>query len=138
MDKKEIMDLVKDLQSKVNAFALMTLDSGYPVARPMSGIIFHNDNTILISTSSNSRKFQHIASSPSATLFMHDGMQYLNIHGTPSMENDPELKSKYWNDAWIEYFPEGTKSEEYTFFRLDINHISYKDFAKDIDIEMDF
>ncbi len=136
MDKSELLGIVKTELEDVNIFALMTLESGYPVARPMSGLIFHDDKTILLSTSRSSRKFQQIAKQPTATLFMHEGERYLNIRGKPSLENDPELKDKYWSDKWIEYYPEGKESDGYVFFRLDIEHISYKDYTKNIDVEM--
>ena len=136
MDKNELLRIVKTELEDVGTFALMTLESGYPVARPMSGLIFHGDKAILLSTSRSSRKFQQIAKQPTATLFMHEEQRYLNIRGKPSLESDPALKDKYWSDKWDEYYPDGKKSDEYVFFRLDIEHISYKDFAKNIDVEM--
>ena len=138
MDKNELLDIVKRELEDVSTFALMTLESGYPVARPMSGLIFHGDAAILLSTSKSSRKFQQIAKQPTATLFMHEGDRYLNIRGKPSMVSDKALKDKYWSDNWIGYFPEGKESDEYVFFCLEIEHISYKDFAKNIDVEMDW
>lgn len=138
MDRKELLDIVKRELEDVSTFALMTLESGYPVARPMSGLIFHCDKTILLSTSKNSRKFQQIAKQPTATLFMHEESRYLNIRGKPSMNSDAELKDKYWSDKWLEYYPDGKESDEYVFFCLEIEHISYKDFAKNIDVEMDW
>jgi len=138
MTKKELLDKIKELFEDVSIFALMTVDSGYPVARPISGVIFHDEQTILIATARDSRKFEHIASQPKASLFLNDSEKYLNIKGIPSLEDNPELKDKYWRDSWSEYYSSGKESEEYCFFRLDIEHISYKDFLNDIDVEMDF
>lgn len=138
MDKADLLKIVKELFEEVHVFALMTFDSGYPVARPVSGVILHDENTILVSTSRSSKKFQHITQQPSATFFMQTGEKYLNIRGKPSLEDDPALKQKYWSDSWREYYPDGLDSDEYVFFKLIIEHISYKDFTNKVDIEMDF
>jgi general stress protein 26 len=138
MDKTSLLKIVRELFDKVHVFALMTMDSGYPVARPVSGVILHDENTILVSTSRSSKKFQHISKQPSATFFMHTDEKYLNIRGKPSLEDNPALKRKYWSDSWREYYPDGLGSDEYVFFKLIIEHISYKDFAGKVDVEMDF
>jgi general stress protein 26 len=138
MDKTRLLNIIRELFNEVHVFALMTLDSGYPVARPVSGVILHDENTILVSTSRSSKKFQHISQQPSATFFMHTGEKYLNIRGKPSLEDDFALKLKYWSDSWKEYYPDGLDSDEYVFFKLIIEHISYKDFANKVDVEMDF
>ena len=138
MKKSEVMKLVKELYEDVKVFALMTVDSGYPVARPMNGLIFHNQNTILLTTHKNSRKFKQIAKEPIATLFMYDRERYLNIRGVPSIEDDPKLKKKYWRDSWMEYYGNDAEMEDFAFLKLTIEHISYKDFLNEINIEMDF
>ena len=138
MEKSEVIDLIKEFFEDIHVFALMTVDSGYPVARPMSGVIFHDENTILLSSHKRSKKFKHIAQQPTATLFMQESQRYLNIRGKPSMEDNQKLKDKYWRDKWAEYYKDGRNSKDYCFFKLEIEHVSYMDFIKNIKIDMDF
>jgi general stress protein 26 len=109
---------------------LITVDeNGKPFAREMAPFPIEKDWVIWLGTSTVSRKVKQIMNNPNVVVYYYDpdGRSYVSISGKASLVNDPELKAKYWFDAWETYFAD--RDKDYILIKVipeSMEVVSYK------------
>ncbi len=109
---------------------LITVDeNGKPYAREMAPFPIEKDWVIWLGTSTISRKVKQIMNNPNVVVYYYDpgGLSYVSISGKASLVNDPDLKAKYWVDAWETYFAD--RDKDYILIKVvpeSMEVVSYK------------
>jgi len=92
---------------------LITVDeNGKPHARAMAPFPIEDSWMIWLGTSQGSRKTQQIQNNPNVIVYYYQpkGLSYVSIAGKARLVNDPDLKAKYWVEAWKRYYPDRDKN----------------------------
>jgi general stress protein 26 len=111
-ERDTIITAARELIAEARYCALITLDaSGHPHARAMEPFPPEDDMTIWFGTTRHSRKIQEIRNDARVTLYYADclGNGYLTIKGSAQIIDDPEEKTKRWNENWETFYPEREK-----------------------------
>jgi general stress protein 26 len=104
-------------------------EDGKPFAREMATFPIEKDWVIWMGTSTISRKVGQIKNNPNVVVYFYDskGLSYVSLAGKASLVNDPDLKAKYWVDAYKVYFPD--RDKDYILIKVipeNMEVVSYK------------
>lgn len=111
-ERDTLITVARKFIAEVRYCSLITLDSsGHPHARTMEPFPPEDDMTIWFGTTRLSRKVDEIRGDPRVTLYYADclGNGYLTIEGIVQVIDDPEEKTRRWNQNWESFYPDREK-----------------------------
>jgi len=127
--KEKIVAIMKE--NSPHAY-LATCEDDQTRVRPVSPIVEDN-MSIWITTFCSSRKVKQIKQNPKVCLAFVEhpqGDKAATVIGKTEIVPDMEQKRRVWNLATfnlLEYFPEGTESDEYCLLKITIEKIEWRD-----------
>jgi general stress protein 26 len=92
------------------------------------------DMTIYVGTWSKSRKVREIQKDNRVTLAFHDkeGTAYVTLLGSAQIENDTNMKRKYWREEWIGFIPQGPDGDDYVLVKFIPFRIELMSFSRGV------
>jgi general stress protein 26 len=109
--------------------AVATVDAGMPAVRFMT-LLGQNDLTLVGATTKSSRKVQQLLSKPDVVISIWSCNTYTDpyvvIWADAEMIEDIEIKEKYWNERYEQYF-QSADSPEYVLITFTPRRIEYYD-----------
>ena len=116
-----VIETAKSSMRSAEYCILITLgEKGEAHARLVQPFEPESDMTILVGTWSKSRKVREIQKDSRVTLAFHDkkGTAYVTLLGSAQIENDTDLKRKYWRAEWIGFIPQGPDGDDYVLVKF--------------------
>jgi general stress protein 26 len=104
-----LLTAAKDIMKQTLYCVLITLDeSGHPRARAMDPFFPDENMVIWMGTDRKTRKVKEIKNDPRVTLYYPhpQGAGYVTVYGTAEIVDDPELKKRYFKEAWARFYSE--------------------------------
>ena len=107
-------------------------ESGEINARLMHPFDPDGEFNVWLGASPNSRKVREILKQNNVTLaFLNPrSTAYVTIIGEAALDNNVELKRKYWRAYWSDMYPGGPENNEYILVKVIPHRIEMMDFAK--------
>jgi general stress protein 26 len=136
MNPEYLLKVAKDTINAVQYCFLITISESGKQAN--ARLVQHHkpeqDWTIWICTSSKSRKVREIRHENHITVTFQDDREYayITLLGSATVEDDTQLKQRYWQDDLIDYFPEGPTCEDYILIKFVPSRIEIMNFAHKI------
>lgn len=115
-------------------FLITQGESGQANARLVQHFKPETDMKIWVGTSSKSRKVREILDRNQTTITFQDDREYsyVTMLGLASIENDLNLKQKYWQDDFLTYFPEGPTEDSYILITFVPSKIELMNFHRGV------
>lgn len=132
---EQLLTVAKDaIISTSYCFLISISESGQPNARLMQPYEPDEELTIYLGTSPQSRKISEITSNPKVSLTYHSPREnaYVTMIGPAVIENDLQLRRKYWREDWRIFFPGGPDSDDYTLIKFTPQRIELMNLARNI------
>ena len=104
-----LLAAAKDMIKQTFYCVLITLDeSGHPRARAMDPFFPDENMVIWMGTNRKTRKVKEIKNDPRVTLYYPhpQGAGYVTLYGAAEIVDDPELKKRYFKEAWARFYPD--------------------------------
>ena len=98
---------------------------GYPRPVPMSKISSEGIETVWMSTGRNSLKTKDFIRNPKAGLCFYEQGNSVALTGEVEVVTDQELKQKFWQDWFIEHFPQGATDPDYVLLKFRTQDVTY-------------
>jgi len=128
MNISEAERLSRDLVDITEIAIVTTIDQeGFPQSRAMFNLrnqelfpdltdCFADDLLLCFTTNTSSSKVSHIKNNKKTSVyFCRPGdWRGLNLSGTMSVSDDPELKQRLWQENWTMYYPGGFSDPDYS------------------------
>ncbi len=121
MRAEEILDIAKATIEAAKYCHLITLSgSGHAHSRVMQAFGPEEDLTFWFGASPRSRKVREMRANCCATLaFLHaPEAAYVSVHGEATIEEDLELREKYWRELFWQFWPDGPAGDDYVVIRF--------------------
>ncbi|MGQ9729693.1 MAG: pyridoxamine 5'-phosphate oxidase family protein [Candidatus Zipacnadales bacterium] len=125
MEKNEALAKAREIITRVNVSALITLDPhGFPTVRPMGTLKVDEDFTVWFATSAHSAKCEEIAANPKVSVYWEQGGEdmgnygWVLVKGIAELLRDEPTLDRFWRDEWVTYFPQGRSDPTYAIMRV--------------------
>jgi len=94
---------------------------GYPHGRAMR-VLARDGRTLWFATSSTSDKVRQIERDAHVALLFVDSRRfnYVCLHGTATVADDPDRKTALWDDEWRDDWPDGPSDPDFAIVRVDV------------------
>jgi general stress protein 26 len=114
--KKQVMKIISDHKTGV----LSSVENNKPHSRFMT--FFHEDLTLFTPTKLDTEKTEEIKNNPYVSVLLGyeekgQGDAYVEVLGTSSINESQDLKKKYWNESFNQWF-QGTEDPNYVFLQI--------------------
>lgn len=131
--RPEILAAAREMMHAAGYCALVTNgEDGHPQAREIDAFAPEDDFTVWIATRPATRKVGQIRKDPRVTLYyqVSSGAGYVTLFGTAVIVTDPAEKSKRWKEAWVSFYEDRNRGDDYTLikvtpFRLEIVSLAH-------------
>jgi PPOX class probable F420-dependent enzyme len=126
-DRAAVVAAAKTLIGRTPFATLTTLgEDGAPQSRIVEPFPPEDNFTVWIATNSSTRKVRQIQRDPRVTVLYFDQGErgdprapgYVSLIGTATIVRDPAEKSKRWKDAWVGFYKDRNRGEDYTLIRV--------------------
>jgi len=137
MEKKEVIELVKEIMTTTRAGFMSTLnEEGLPEIRAIENFwcpelyeahpakvlaeIEEDPLTIYISTNTSSKKMKQIKENPNVAIYYSLPEKYKGVmfQGKVEILDDIEFKKKIWFKTWTMFYPTGPEDPDFTILKL--------------------
>ncbi|AYC30557.1 pyridoxamine 5'-phosphate oxidase family protein [Paenisporosarcina cavernae] len=120
MDKEQMKKKILEVLERRQTGVLATVKQNKPHSRYMT--FFHDELTFYTPTSIETHKAEEIEENPNIhALVGYEGEgygdPYLEIEGTSTIQDDKELKEKFWSEQMSHYF-EGPNDPNYVLLEI--------------------
>lgn len=119
MNQQDLMKQVTSIISDQNTGVLSSVENNKPHSRYMT--FYSEELTFFTPTKKDTEKINEIKKNPSVSILLgyengqHDA--YVEISGTATINESQDLKRKFWNDSFANWF-EGPDDPNYVFFEV--------------------
>lgn len=118
-----IKEKAAELLQKCDTVVLASIDAeGCPRPVPIAKIATEGISTIWMSTGTSSQKTAEFRANPKAGLCFHADGSSVVLTGEVEVVEDMESKEKYWQNWFINHFPQGVKDPEYILLKFRSSH----------------
>lgn len=120
---KTIKEKAVDLLQKCDTLVLASIDTeGCPRPVPIAKIATESISTIWMSTGTSSQKTKEFSINPKAGLSFYADGNSVVLTGEVEVVEDMESKERYWQNWFINHFPQGVKDPEYILLKFQSHH----------------
>ena len=122
------------LRAAEYCFLITLAGSGPAQARLMMPFDPEEDLRIWMAASPASRKVRELQADGSATLgypLAQDGA-YVTLLGTATIEDDLELRRRYWRRRFVQFWPDGPEGDDYVLIRFVPARIELMNFTEGV------
>jgi general stress protein 26 len=114
--KSQVMKMISDHKIGV----LSTVENNKPHSRYMT--FYHEDLTLFTPTQMDTEKTEEIKKNPYVSVLLgyeEKGQSdaYVEVLGSSSINDSPDLKKKYWDEAFNQWF-QGPEDPNYVFLQI--------------------
>ncbi|MDM5213634.1 pyridoxamine 5'-phosphate oxidase family protein [Peribacillus sp. NJ4] len=114
--KEKVLNIIRDHKIGV----LSSVENNKPHSRYMT--FFNEELTLFTPTSANTEKIDEIEKNPNVHILIgyeNEGLgdSYLEISGTSKINDSQELKDKFWNESFKDWF-DGPKDPNYLILQI--------------------
>jgi len=122
----KITSLVKDTR-----IAMLTsiTSEGHFHSRPMATMDVEFDGDVWFFTQKSAPKIAEIQANPEVNVSYSspEKQNYVSLAGTAALVIDRALNEKYWNPAFVAWFPEGLDDPELALIKVEVASAEYWD-----------
>jgi general stress protein 26 len=107
------------------AFLSTMAENGAPRVRLMYPFSPEDDFRVRLGTSPRCRKIGDIRSHPRVTLAyaLPSRGAYVTLSGEATTSHDPELRRRYWREAFERFWPDGPEGDDYMIVTVETDRI---------------
>ena len=137
MEKKEVVELVKEIMKRTRAGFMSTLnEDGLPEIRAIENFwcpelyeghpakvlaeIEGDPLTLYISTNTSSKKMKQIKENPNVAIYYSIPEEYKGVmfQGKVEIMDDVDFKRMLWYKSWTMFYPKGHEDPDFTILKL--------------------
>lgn len=123
-ETRKVAELLKD--ERFGMFTT-TAPDGTLLSRPMTMQEVEFDGDLWFFAARDSRKVQHLTSSPQVNVAVGSGSSWVSLTGTGVVVSDLEKKQQLWNSVVEAWFPEGPDDEGVVLLKVAAESAEYWD-----------
>jgi len=125
MDESQLRESAREAINKTPVSVLITTgEDGFPTARQMGSAVVEDDLTVWFVTGTVTAKCGQIEANPKVTVYWPvcgqclPGFGHVIIKGLAALTQDQDLRDRFWQDSFLQYFPQGRTDPTYVLIRV--------------------